>query len=272
MPPVRRMVALWEIGNALLDLDVKNPHAIGVQIQTATQGMIKRMTMFRSHKARKIWTSKEALLRDVGQIKGISNFEEMMPVIDPTQSVRARLSESEMADLYRHASQDKPKDFESYVRSIKTQYAHDRLGKALDRSRHLASLSTVADTFQKLLKELSEAMKSNNPKVRKDLRSRIAQPELSAFSNMCLSLTSKENIQLYKRSGPESANSKSPGFCSVYNNFRSLLSKSSDRERARLRRVISVERLAFASDLISSLKDEIGVANFKERQKLTLNL
>ena len=103
-----KLEALWEIGDTLIKLGVTKPHAIGWAVQKETRGLIKRPTVFRSHKIRTIWDTKESLIRDFGESKSLSNLIEVLPLIDPAQEVRNRLSKQQLDEIYKHACCDLP--------------------------------------------------------------------------------------------------------------------------------------------------------------------
>jgi len=103
-------------------------------------------------------------------------------------------------------------------------------------------------------------------------RKAIEEEELKAFANMCISLTTKDNCRLYKRSGPRVSSSRDENFRALYDYYRQLLDKESDVERARLRRLIAAEAFAQMSDAISSVRSEEGVQDYRERQKMSIEL
>src|SRR3989338_1729295 len=87
-----KMEMLWQIGDILQRMRVTKPHTLGWAVQKETKEIIKRSTVIRGYKVRAIWDSKEALLRDLGGMKFISNLFEMLPLVDPAQKVRGNLS------------------------------------------------------------------------------------------------------------------------------------------------------------------------------------
>lgn len=267
-----KLEAMWELGDQLIQLGVTKPHSVGWAVQKATGGLIKRPTVFRSHKIRTIWQSKDELLRDLGQLKRLSNLTEILPLIDPIQVVRRRLSDEQLARIYQHACSDSPQRFKQYLVNLKKGFAHGKLGKSLDRSKHLESLNEIVSTFKILLTYLLKILDQSNPIAREGFRARTSNEELRAFSNMCISLTTKENYRLFRGLGPLSSASENPHFERIYNYFRSLLKKTGDVERARIRRLISAEALAEMSDMVSSLSSELAVEDFRARRKLTINI
>lgn len=267
-----KLEALWEIGNQLVKMGVTKPHSVGWAVQRETRGLIKRPTVFRSHKVRTIWGTKEDLLRDLGEIQGLSNLTEILPLLDPAQKVRANLSPHQFKEIYRHACSDSPQKFKEYIANLKKKFSYGRLGKTLDKSRHLDKLRFLVSTFESLLTQSLKIIDQTEQTERNRFRASTSAEEFRAFSNMCISLTTRDNFRLYKRQGPPKSASYNKQFQELYDRFREMLDKTSDVERARLRRVISAEALAQMSDIVSSLGSEEGVEDFRARQKIAISL
>ena len=267
-----KIESLWQIGDKLFQMGVKKPHQFGWAVQKETRGLIKRPTIFRSHKIRTIWNSKEDILRDVGQIRTLSYLTEILPLIDPGQKVRQQLSPEVITEIYNHARNDSTRQFKEYLYGIKKSYSHGRLGQSLDKSKHLKEFEQVIKSLRSLMNYLNEII--NHPELNsRDLfRASINENELIAFSNMCIALTTKENIRLYKALGPDKSASGNLEFKLLYDLFYSLLCKKSDDQRARLRRLVSAEAFAQISDMVSSVKSEEAVADYKARQKMVIKL
>ena len=100
--PGRKLIVMWEIGDFLLKSGITQPHSVGWAIQNETKGLIKRPTIFRSYKVRQIWPNKVELENNLKDLKSSSYFIEILPLIDPHQAVRGKLSEEQLADIYRH--------------------------------------------------------------------------------------------------------------------------------------------------------------------------
>lgn len=267
-----KLEALWEIGDQLVKMGVTKPHSVGWAVQRETRGLIKRPTVFRSHKVRTIWGTKEELLRDLEGIQGLSNLTEILPLLDPAQKVRACLSPHQLREICRHACSDSPQTFKEYIVDLKRKFSYGRLGKTLDKSRHLDKLRFLVATFESLLTQCLKIIGQTEPTERDRFRASTSAEELRAFSNLCISLTTKNNFCLYKRLGPRKSASCNKQFQELYDRFREMLDKTSDVERARLRRVISAEALAQMSDIVSSLGNEEGVEDFRARQKIAISL
>ena len=271
--PIRaKLEALWEIGDALVQLGVTKPHTVGWAVQKETRGLIKRPTVFRSHKVRTIWHTKESLIRDFGELRSLSNLTEILPLIDPTQEVRNKLSQQQLAEIYKHACYDSPVKFKRYIKALKQQYAHDRLGCPLNRDRHLKELGDVTDNLRTLVGYLNKIISDSKTSMRQQFRNDTPEVEIRSFSNMCISLTTKDNLRLYKNIGPTKSSSENKAIRHLYDYFHGILNQTGDNERARLRRIISAEVLAQLSDMISSLLTENGVKDFKARQKIAIKL
>jgi hypothetical protein len=267
-----KLEALWEIGDILVQLGVTKPHMVGWAVQRETRGLIKRPTIFRSHKVRTIWDTKENLIRDFGELKSLSNLIETLPLIDPAQEVRRKLSQQQLAEIYKHACYDPPVKFKSYIKTLKQQYAHDRLGHSLNRDTHLKELGEVTDSLRILISYLNKIISDPESSMRQQFRNDTSEIEIRSFSNMCISLTTKDNLRLYKNIGPIESSSKNKVIRYLYDYFHSILNRTGDNERARLRRIVSAEVLAQFSDMISSLLTEDGVKDFKVRQKIAIKL
>ena len=266
-----KLIALWTIGDLLVLAGVTAPHAVGWQIQSMTSGLIKRPTIFRGHKIRSIWASKEEMLAQVGGIKGLSYLIEMLPLIDPAQKARAKIGAEELESVFYHACHDKPVGFKRFLGELKSKFSHGRLGKQLDKRRHLSEMGGLVGTFADTARSLAAAFTADVV-ARDAIRSVVSDGELVSLSNMCIALTTKENFRLYKALPPKRSDSSNVLISGLYNGFRELLSKSLDTERARFRRLVSAEALAEISDLASSLRDEQGVASYRERRKLSFKL
>lgn len=270
--PIRvKLEALWEMGDLMIRLGVTKPHSIGWAIQRETKGLIKRPTIFRSHKIRTIWPSKQDLARDLGDLRGLSSLTELLPLIDPAQNVKRKLSHEQLMDLYSHACSDGPAEFKNYLKAIKKRFSHGKLGKSLDRSKHLGQLHEVVSNFKQLHTYFVTLLELKSPEERETFRASTPLQEFRALSNMCLALTTKDNYRLYKRLATDLSSSRNQEFKTLYEHFRSLLNKFGDVERARMRRLISAESLAEMSDMVSSLCNESGVEDFKERRKLAIH-
>jgi hypothetical protein len=267
-----KLEALWELGDQLIRMGVTKPHTIGWAVQRDTRGLIKRPTVFRSHKIRTIWASKKDLIKDLGQLRGLSNLIEILPLIDPSQTVRKQLSHEQLAIIYQHACSDVPQEFKRYINDVKKNFSHGKLGKSLDRSKHLEELHEIISDFRILLAYLIKILEQPGLLERERFRASTPLEELRAFSNMCIALTTKENYRLFKRLEPSLSISQNQLFQKIYNYFRVILEKTSDVERARIRRVISAEELSEMSDMVSSLSTEATVKDFKARKKLTISL
>lgn len=267
-----KLETLWDMGDQLVKMGVTSPHSVGWSVQRETGGLIKRPTIFRSHKIRTIWPSKEELVRDVGRICGLSNLTELIPLIDPAQDVRKQLSSEQMNEIYYHACSDAPKQFKQYIAELKQQFSYGRLGKPLDRSKHLHHLHFLISNFKALLNRLLKIIDQKDLTARNLFRANTSNEEMRAFSNMCIALTTKENLRLYKKLGPSVSTSCDQQFQVLYNYFRNILNSRGDVERARLRRLIPAAALAQMSDIISSLGSETGVKDYVARRSIAINL
>jgi hypothetical protein len=268
---IERLLIMWEIGNELVEHAVNSPHSCGWAIQEKTKGLIKRPTIFRSYKVRSIWPSKESLKQDLGKIKTLSNFTTILPLIDPNQPVRKKMSKNELQNLFQLASNNQSNEFKSYVEALKAKYSHGSLGKKLDKSKHLKDLSEITNHIKRLNKELSYLIIRGTAEERELFRSQISEPDRKTLSNMFLALTTKENFKLY-RPATESGSSSTDYINRIYDSLIKALDKTSDVDRARFRRLLDSNFLANISDMLSSIGSEKSIEDFKMRASLTIDL
>ncbi len=267
-----KLEALWEMGDYLHKIGARNPHSLGWKIQEATKGLIKRPTVFRSHKLRSIWSTKGEFVRDCRGIKGFSNLREMIPLLDPAQKVHRRIPTQVLAELKKKMRTLSPIEFEKELAAVKAMFKTGRLGERLDRAKHLGGYEELRRCFVCVFQALEKVMAKADSKQRDEVRARVQGQELLAVSNMALALTSKENARFYKRFGPERSSSTWVEFRHLYGTLRILLEEKSEIERARLRRLISPVQLALFFDMTHSLLTEEGVAEFLERRALEFPL
>jgi hypothetical protein len=267
-----KLESLWEMGDCLMKLGVNKPHSIGWTIQKETKGLIKRPTIFRSYKIRTIWTLKDSFLRDIGDIKKLSYITDILPLIDPQQEVRKELNENEIEQIYKKACSDSTSQFKSYISKLKTKYSHGRLGKPLNKTKYLLEIEFVTKRFSSLQRYLLNLVEKAEFVEREKFRKKITPGELRAFSNMCISLTTKNNFRLYKKKWPSISYAQNYDFKVLYDYFYSILGKSDDTERARVRRLISPEAFAQMSDIILSMQNEESLDDFRSRQQLSIGM
>lgn len=263
---------LWQIGDVLQKLQVKKPHSLGWEVQRETKQIIKRSTIIKGWKVRSIWSTKTGLFRDLGKIKSVSNLFEIFPLIDPAQEVRSKIPSKQLKEIYSEACRSNPKLFNAYISGIKKEYSHGRLGEPLNRERHLKELDGVVLRLRKVINYFKGIINDKNILKRDELRKNMPVQDIMAFSNMCIALTTKDNIRLYKRNWLPEALTNNEDMKFLYQFFYSLLEDKNDERRARLRRLVPAEILAQISDMLSSLKSEELIADFRERQKLAISL
>lgn len=263
---------LWQIGDVLVQSNIKRPHALGWDVQRETKEIIKRSTIIKSWKIRAIWVNRNELLRDLEEIKFISNLFAILPLIDPAQEVRSKLSSKQLKEIYSKVCHSAPKLFNKYINEIKQKYSHGRLGKPLNRERHLKGLKNVVLRLERTATYLGKIINAKDVSWREEFRKNMPIQDMMAFSNMCIALTTKANIRLYKRNWLPETSTNNENIKFLYQFFYILLEDKHDEKRARLRRLVSAEILAKISDMLSSLKSEELVADYRERQKITINL
>ena len=99
-----------------------------------------------------------------------------------------------------------------------------------------------------------------------DFKNEVPLDQRKAFTNLCLSISSKNNIVYYK---PVELNniSKFLNFDFIYISLKNLLNEKNDIERARIRRVIPPEDFIEMIDILNSIVDEEKISNYKQRIK-----
>ena len=267
-----RILALWEIGHEMNSLGFNNPHATGSALQAYTKGVIKRPTIFRGYKVWRMWPRMDALERETGAFKSLTNLQELLPYLDPDQPIRSKLTTHEYQDLMAHAASDAPAAFKVYLALLAQKYGHGRLGKPLDKSKHLAGARPLARLLLELVAKLSKAVAQEDDAKISLLRNNISALEIRSFANICLSLTTSENYRLYKDLPPDQSESGLPEFKVLYDKLKELMAPNKERERARLRRVISAADLAEASDLIASIPSASLLDDYRARKAISLSL
>lgn len=270
--PLEKLEYLWDIGAQLKKLGVSKPHSIGWKIQDYTKGVIKRPTIFRSMKVRDIWLCRDDIKKDLYGLKNITYFVDMLPIIDPSQKVRKQISNEEISELYRKACSHDVQQFKEYVKAVKAKYSYGRLGQKLDKTKHLSEIEFIHDNFKKLYTILLVVFKDENEVNRQQIRNKISNAERLSFSNMCIALTTKANVKLYKKMKPFESLSAVNEFKVLYDHFHYVLQKKDDIERARVRRLISADAFSDMSDIMSSLLDEESVKDYKYRKGLSIGL
>jgi len=262
---------LWHIGNELKRAGVNKPHKYGWAIQRDTKGIIKRPTIFRGFKVRLIWPSIDDLKADLGDIKGLSCFIEMLPLIDPKQQTKYKVPNNIVVQIYKHASSDSPQDFKAYINNVKQSFATGRLTKKVDRFRHLAELNQYVTIFSHMYNYLSDLLKSDTPDLRNEFRNNMPLKMRQALSNMCISMTTKANYRYYRKM--ENVDfSANQDYNNLFKFFKSILDTRADTERARIRKLISSDYFAGMSDMLCSIDDEIKVADYKMRERISLDM
>lgn len=267
----QKLEALWKIGDYLYSVGIKNPHSLGWEIQDKTKGMIKRPTIFRSYKLRTIWPTLEKCITDCGKVTGLSNIIEMLPLLDPEQKSKRKIPLHLINKMKANMIQLSPSEFKKQLDELKNHYKDERLGQRLDKSRHLSGFKETVLNFYKFKKTLESAIISDI-QTRDKLRTELGKDNLRAFSNMCISLTTKENIKLYKYKNKKEIFAGNKNFENLFKSLSELLDEKSDTKRARLRRLISALEFAELSDLSSSITDEGGVKDYIQRKKISVPL
>lgn len=266
-----KLVAMWEIGNILYQNKIENPHSIGWKIQAFTQGVIKRPTIFRSYKFRIIWTSKELFIKECMDVKSLNNIIEMLPLLDPIQKSKRIMPENIINDLKNKMKVMAASEFKAELDKIKKEYKDKNLGYKVDKYKHLKGFLEVKHNFVKLKEFLNESL-SKDVEYRNKLRHDINVKEFEVLSNMCISLTTKENYHLFKFQNYSESKSKNILFKFIFDKFLELLNDAADTKRARLRRLIPALELANLSDLATSILDETKVKDYLEREKMRIKL
>jgi len=264
--PIDRILSLWDLGDLLFKNSVDKPHAYGWKIQEQTVGVIKRMTIARAYRIRSIWPIKEEIETSFKGIQGISILIESLPLLDKSGPIYDSLTDKNKNDLIDKMNKLSANEFKNYIYNFKARLKKGRIGEKNDRKKYLKEYKDIKENFDALYTFLKKCILNNKLDSIKDFREKVSLNERKSFANFCLSISSKDNIDLYKHS--EMMNiSQYLNFNFLYNSFRDLLNENKDTKRARLRRVIPPEDFVEMADILNSIIDEQKIKNYQRRVK-----
>ena len=267
-----KLAAMWQIGDILMKTAVTKPHSLGWAIQRETGGLIKRPTVFRSYKFRVLWPNKLEFLERFGDIRGLSSLVEMLPLLDPGQRVKHRVPANIVDDLRSKMRVLPPARFKAELDAVKKRYSDGTLGKTYDRNRGLATIRSVAESFQRVYARLQRSVARNDGALLGTLRTQIPENELRDFSTMCLALTTRENQNLCPNPPRNGSLATFTAFRRAYDGAAALLRDSPDARRAKFRRLFGPEALADLADLCNSAATDQGVKAYKQRARASIPL
>jgi len=269
--PINKILALWDLGNILFEHKVDKPHSYGWKIQDQTIGVIKRMTIARAYRIRRIWLERDYIKRTFGGIKGTSILIESLPILDMNGQMYKSLSKKAIDELIKNMNILSSTHFKKYIKNFKAKYGQGRIGEKNDRERYLKDYVTIQNCFLNFYKQLQKLILENKFDAIDKLKTKILLEERKAFSSFCLALTSKKNIIFYK-SFSNNSKTKIFDFQNMFNFFKELLEDSNDIRRARLRRAIPPEMLVEMSDMLNSIVSEEKVKSYQKRTRQTLKI
>ncbi len=267
-----KLAAMWEIGDVLVKAGVTSAHSFGWEIQRETRGLVKRPTIFRSHKFRVVWSDKDQFLRTFGGIRGLSSLVDMLPLLDPAQRGNHHVPAKIVEDLTRQMHLLPPGEFKSKLDAIKKKYADATLGKTYNRGKHLAALRSLAQSFRTIYTRIRMAVMREDPPSLAAIRSEIPSNELHLFSSMCLALTTMDNRRLCSKLPANDSTAKDPAFGRAYDGAANLLRETPDVRRASFRKLVAADALADLADLCNSVVTDDGVQAYKLRARVTIAL
>ncbi len=267
-----KLAAMWEIGDVLVKAGVTSPHSLGWNLQRETGGLVKRPTIFRSHKFRVVWADKDAFLQAFGNIRGLSSLVDMLPLLDPAQRTKHAVPEEVVKGLVRQMHILPPSKFKSRLDAIKKEYADETLGKTYDRNRHLAALRPVAQSFRKVYTRIRGAVMRADRTVLSAIRRDIPAEELRLFSSMCLALTTKENRDLCSHPPRTKSIAGDVPFRIAYDGAATLLRAGVDARRAKFRKLLLPEALVDLAELCNSVATDECVRAYKQRGRVNIAL
>jgi hypothetical protein len=269
--PLDRLLALWDLGDILFKNSVDKPHAYGWKIQEQTVGVIKRMTIARAYRIRNIWPTKKDIATSFKDIKGISILIESLPLFDKSGPAYGLLKKKDKDDLIKKMNILSANEFKNYIYDFKSRRRKGRIGEKNDRKKYLKEYKDIKENFDALYTFLKKCILNNKLDSVKDFREKVSLNERKSFANFCLSMSSKNNIILYKPL--EMLNiSKYLNFNFLYNSFRDLLNENNDTKRARLRRVIPPEDFIEIADMLNSIIDDEKISNYQKRVNRSIKI
>lgn len=267
-----KLAAMWEIGDALVKAGVTRAHSVGWTIQRETGGLVKRPTIFRSHKFRVVWPDKDEFLHRFGGIQGLSSLVEMLPLLDPAQRGKHRVPAGVVEDLARKMHSLPPGEFKVHLAAVKKKHADGTLGKTYNRGRDVGALHSLARSFNAVYKRLQDSVAPGKERLLGALRRDIPSEELRVFSNMCLALTTKDNRALCSELPDSESLAMDTAFRCAFDGAIGLLREHEDARRARFRKVVGPDVLADLADLSNSAITDKGVRAYGQRARVTIAL
>ncbi len=158
--PIDVLVAMWEIGEKLRRRGLGGPYRAGTEIQSATGGLVKGPLIARSVKIRKIWPSVKALRSECSSLQSLWNVMGMLPFLYPDRREHADVTEEDLSQMRSAMVRLPYREFLPLLKSFKREHAGERLGKPLDRERHLPEMAQFADRLNNARDQLMSALET----------------------------------------------------------------------------------------------------------------
>lgn len=249
---------MWEIGDYLRKIGVKNPHSLGWKIQ-AERAYIKRPMIFRSYKIRSVWKSKEQLKKDSYGVKSVNSVVEMFPFLD--QNDKWKLPKEEFDKLMKILNTRSSREFNRILLQVKSKY----IGVKYDKDRHLSELKKLKKDFYSFYKNFKNLLGRGSVTNCKNFRDSIGKDNLKNFGTLCLYLGTEKDFDVkvfeFKKSRNEDFNKL----------FEEMIEKCKSQEkRKRIRRVIQAIDLVNMTDFCNSILSESSIIGYRSRKNLDL--
>jgi hypothetical protein len=158
--PIEVLAAMWEIGEHLRRRGVRGPYRAGTELQSATGGIVKGPLIARSMKVRKIWPSEKALRTECSSMQSLWNVIGMLPFLYPDRREHYGLTEADLTQIRSAMVQLRYREFLPLLKSFKQEHSSERLGKPLDRERHLPEMAQFADRLINARDQLMSALEA----------------------------------------------------------------------------------------------------------------
>lgn len=251
--PVDRIFSLWQIGERLEERGCKRPHAIGAALQEATRGALTRAVVFRGAKARAIWPDPSRLRKEVGGLRSVQYFIDMIALLDPGRA-GAQLSSRDRAELLCAAETLATSEFKDFLSAFKGRVTRGRLGNTRELRRNDEDTVKLASDVRSLLENLRSRV--GDQSAARTLRELVPDQERRVLINLTIAIASPLNRSLLRSEGPVVSTSTDAPFSSVYNDFYRLARMVDDRRRSKVRKALKDTELPELAALLSALRDD----------------
>jgi len=258
--PLGMLTVMWEIGDYLHRIGIKNPHSLGWEIQR--QGAyIKRPMVFRSHVLRRIWNSKEKMQKDLYDIKSVNSVIELFPFLD--QNNKWKLPKNQLDELLYILNTKSTKQFNAALCKIKSQF----IGIKTDRERHLSELDEFKKLFYEFFNDMKSLIENSSIEKCKHYKEKIGKENLKNIGTICLYLGTERpfNIKDFKINASKDEKFKK------FSNEMMQVCINKDRQK-RVKRVIKTLDLVAITDFCNSILSDEGVKSYRKRANVDLSI